>query len=144
VKISWILLALGFAFPMPARPVRGQDNPPQPTAPANPNQSSGKKYSHANDFLLRGTVFTNTAYAFPGVQIRVRRAGEKKFRWETYSNSRGEFAIRIPQGSDYELNVHSKGFVDQNRTINAKAGNLEEGITFQMQPVQSKQTGGKT
>jgi hypothetical protein len=28
----------------------------------------------------------------------LRRAGEKKFRWEAWSNHRGEFGIRVPAG----------------------------------------------
>src|SRR6266481_7812934 len=92
-----------------------QDPVPQ-TAPASQPQSStsanssGRKYSHANDFLIRGTVFTDKALAFPDVQLRIRRAGEKKFRWESYTNSRGEFAVRVPQGSNYEMVIHAKGF----------------------------------
>ena len=46
-----------------------------------PSKPARKKYSHANDFLIRGTVFTDKALSFPGVQLRIRRAGEKKFRW---------------------------------------------------------------
>lgn len=104
----------------------------QPDA-AQAASSGSKKKSHAQDFLIKGTVFTDKALAFPGVQLRIRRAGEKKFRWETYSNSRGEFAVRVPQGSDYELVVHTKGFADQTRTIDAKSGDYQDGIAFRMQ-----------
>src|ERR1700756_1724058 len=90
----------------------------QETAPASPPQSSSsssskdknQKYSHANDFLIRGTVFAEKALAFPDVQLRIRRSGEKKFRWEGRTNSRGEFAIRVPQGIQYDMVVHAKGF----------------------------------
>jgi hypothetical protein len=110
-----------------------------PTAPASPppaasSSKPGKtKYSHANDFLIRGTVFTDKALSFPGVELRVRRAGEKKFRWESHTNSRGEFAVRVPQGSDYELVVRAKGFAEQTRAIDAKTGGNEESIVFRMQ-----------
>src|SRR6266705_1861939 len=67
----------------------GQAQEPAPPASAGtpqfpavtPNKPSKKKYSHVNDFLIRGTVFTDKALSFPGVQLRIRRAGEKKFRW---------------------------------------------------------------
>jgi hypothetical protein len=101
-------------------------------APASPKGQP--KHSHAYDFLIRGTVFSENALAFPGVQLRVRRAGEKKFHWETYSNSRGEFAIRVPQGTEYELVVHSKGFRDQTRAIDARAGDLQDDVVFRMEP----------
>ena len=100
--------------------------------------SSSRKKSHAQDFLIKGTVFTDKALAFPGVQLRIRRTAEKKFRWQTYSNSRGEFAARVPQGSEYELVAHAKGFMDQTRTIDAKNGDYQDGIAFRMQP-----SGGK-
>jgi len=98
--------------------------------------SSGKQtYSHANDFLIRGTVFTDKALSFSGVQLRIRRAGEKKFRWEDRTNSRGEFAIRVPQGTQYEMVVRAKGFVDQIRTIDARNGSGENNVVFRMEPV---------
>jgi Carboxypeptidase regulatory-like domain len=111
-----------------------------PQAPAvTPSKPAKKKYSHANDFLIRGTVFTDKALSFPGVQLRIRRAGEKKFRWESYTNSRGEFAVRVPQGSDYEMVVRVKGFADQTRTIDTETGENEESTVFRMQPT----AGGK-
>ena len=94
-----------------------------------------QKYSHANDFLLRGTVFTDRALSFPGVQLRIRRSGEKKFRWQDQTNSRGEFAIRVPQGIQYEMVVHANGFADQTRTIDARTGSGENNLVFRMEPV---------
>jgi subtilase family serine protease len=84
--------------------------------------------------LIRGTVFNEKALSFAGVQLRVRRASEKKFRWESYTNSRGEFAIRVPQGSDYEMVVRVKGFAEQTRTIDAKSGDYEGNVVFRMVP----------
>ena len=125
---------------------QAQEPAPPPPDPASTSHSPAvstskpgkKKYSHANDFLIRGTVFTDKALSFPGVQLRIRRAGEKKFRWERYTNSRGEFAVRVPQGSDYEMVVHARGFAEQKRVIDAKTGGNEQNIVFRMQP-----TGGK-
>lgn len=105
---------------------------PEP-APATPPKAQPKKYSHANDFLIRGTVFTEKALAFPGVELRIRRLGDKKAHWDTYTNSRGEFAVRVPKGSDYELVVHAKGFTDQKRAIDAKNGMNEESLVFRME-----------
>jgi len=111
--------------------------PPSSASSQNSQSSSSnkrKKYSHANDFLIRGTVFQPNALAFPAVQLRVRRATEKKFRWETYTNSRGEFAVRVPQGLQYELLVHVKGFADQTRTVDATSGISENGVVFRLEP----------
>jgi hypothetical protein len=104
---------------------------PQSSSSANRGK---QKYSHANDFLIRGTVFTDKALAFPGVQLRIRRAGEKKFRWQDSTNSRGEFAIRVPPGTQYEMVVHVKSFADQTRSIDARTGSGENNVVFRMEP----------
>src|SRR5215475_8700310 len=103
---------------------------PGPPAPTTGTKESGskagtpnkKKYSHANDFLIHGTVFNEKALSFPGVELRFRAAGKKKYQWDTHTNSRGEFAVRVPQGSNYEILVRVKGFADQTRTVDAKSG----------------------
>jgi len=118
-------------------PVPPPPPPPPQSAPSTSSSSSSakhKKYSHADDFLILGTVFTDKGYAFPGIEIRVRRASEKKFRWDTYTNSRGEFAVRVPQGTDYEMLVHAKGFADQTRALDAKSGVSEARMVFRMEP----------
>ena len=127
----------------------GQAQEPSPPPPssastsqapaATPGKPVKKKYSHASDYVIRGTVFTDKALSFQGVQLRIRKAGEKKFRWESYTNSRGEFAVRVPQGSDYEMVVRAKGFIEQTRTIEAKTGGNEQSMVFRMQPT----AGGK-
>ena len=114
----------------PPPPPPEQSNSP---APSSSSAKSNKKYSHANDFLIIGTVFTDKGYAFSGVELRVRRSTEKKFRWDSYTNSRGEFAIRVPQGTDYEMIVHAKGFADQTRSLDAKNGLNETRIVFRME-----------
>jgi hypothetical protein len=136
-------------IPLTAPSVRAQEPAPSCTPPAPPSLqqppaenpgtpgSSSSKHSrttHANDFLIIGTVFTDRALAFPGVRLRVRRSTEKKFRWETYTNSRGEFAIRVPQGAEYEMVVFAKGFIDQGKTISANSGISENNVVFKMQP----------
>lgn len=137
--ISLAICSVRAQEPAPPAPPAPPPNQQQPPATENPGTaaSSSSKHSHsthANDFLIIGTVFTDKALAFPGVRLRVRRATEKKFRWETYTNSRGEFAIRVPQGADYEVVVLAKGFVDQNKTISAKSGISENNVVFSMQP----------
>jgi hypothetical protein len=126
------------AAPPPPPPPANQ----QPTeAPGAASSSSNKhaRNSHADDFLIIGTVFTDKAFAFPNVRLRVRRTAEKKFRWETYTNSRGEFAIRVPQGAEYEMVLIAKGYLDQSKEISAKSGISEDNVVFQMQPA----AGGK-
>lgn len=133
-RVSVLLLV--FAAPLAAK----QEAPPADPASATQNSSSKekpskKKYSHADDFLIRGTVFNEKAFSFPGVEVRFRREGQKKYKWETYTNSRGEFAQRVPQGTKYEILVHMKGFMDQGRTIDAQGGGNEEDVVFRMEPI---------
>ena len=110
-------------------------------SPSSSSSSSSSKRgkTHANDFLVIGTVFTDKAYALPGAKLRVRRSGEKKFRWDTYTNSRGEFAFRVPQGGEYEIVIIAKGFADQNEAVSAKSGISEDTVVYRMQPA----SGGK-
>ena len=110
---------------------------PQTTPSAESSSSKKpkkKRYSHANDFLIMGTVFDPKGYAFPGVRLKIRRNAEKKFRWRDYTNSRGEFAIRVPQGSEYEMVVHAKRFADQTRHLDAKSGVNEARLVFRLEP----------
>jgi Carboxypeptidase regulatory-like domain len=136
MRLGWVLtlwaapLLLPIGFQAPAQ----QADPVSQAQSSSSAKSGNQKYSHANDFLIRGTVFTDKALSFPGVQLRIRRAGEKKFRWEDSTNSRGEFAIRVPQGTQYEMVVHAKGFAEQARTIDARNGSGENNIVFRMEP----------
>ena len=131
MRVRWVV-ALWAALLIPFGAWQAQNQlQPQSSSSA----GTGKqKYSHANDFLIRGTVFNQKALAFPDVQLRIRRTGEKKFRWEDRTNSRGEFAIRVPQGTQYEMVVHFKGFGDQTRTIDARNGSGENNVVFRMEP----------
>lgn len=135
VRCVVALWAAALLVPLAASRVPDQESAPPSQPQSSSSASSGKqKYSHANDFLIRGTVFTDKALAFPRVQLHIRRAGEKKFRWEDSTNSRGEFAIRVPQGAQYEMVVHAKGFADQTRTIDARTGSGENNVVFRMEP----------
>ena len=114
----------------PAPPAPQAPPASQPPAPEKPQK---QRYSHANDFLIIGTVFDPKGYAFPGVELRVRRRNEKKYRWASYTNSRGEFAVRVPQGADYEVVIRAKGFADQTRALDAKTGVSEARIVFHVE-----------
>lgn len=140
LQIACFGVRVGAQEPAPASaPPPPVTQPAPPATPSSESSSTKHSHSHANDFLIIGTVFTDKALAFPGVRLRVRRSTERKFRWETYTNSRGEFAIRVPQGTEYEMVVIAKGFTDQSKTVSAKSGISEDNAVFQMQPA----TGGK-
>jgi hypothetical protein len=119
--------------------IAGQDAATSAATPRAPSESSsaGKsKHHRADDLVIRGTVFNERGLAMQRVKLRIRRSDQKKARWETYTNSRGEFAVRVPKGPDYEIAAESKGFAKQSQAIN---GQSEENVVLHMQPV----SGGK-
>ena len=62
-----------------------------------PSTSKAKPYA-----LIYGTVYGSNDRAVYGVRVKIRRANEKRARWELYSDHRGEFAQRVPAGAaDY-------------------------------------------
>src|SRR5262245_24962619 len=63
------------------------------------NKSQPKEKPYA---LIFGTVYGPDDRALYGVKIKIRRADEKKAKWELYSDHHGEFAQRVPAGeADY-------------------------------------------
>ena len=54
--------------------------------------------------LIFGTLWGPGERPVYGVRMKLRRAGERKFRWEAISDHRGEFAFRVPAiKADYIL-----------------------------------------
>jgi hypothetical protein len=54
--------------------------------------------------LIFGTVWGPNDHPLFGVRVKIRREGEKKVRWELYSDHHGEFAQRVPAGKqDYVI-----------------------------------------
>jgi len=125
-----------------------QAPPPQanPTAPPSSNpqaQADAKKGKAIPSFLIIGTVFDEHALSFPGVQVRIRRAGEKKYKWETQTDSRGEFAVRVPPGHDYEVSVHIKKYRDQTKNVDSKV-DVQQRLSIRLEPVTPPKTGAKS
>ena len=138
-KLHFVCTGLLLLSPAVTPQARQETAPASCSAPAQDSASTSgkpgqKQYSHADDFLIRGTVFNEKALSFPGVELRFRKEGQEKYKWQTSTNSRGEFAVRVPQGSSYEILAHVKGFADQTRTIEARGGGNEETVVFRMQP----------
>jgi hypothetical protein len=131
--------------------------PPSPT-PSTPSSSSvpGNQTSSSSSsssskkgkdkpvpsFLILGTIFNEKALSFPGVQVRIRQAGEKKYHWETYTNFRGEFAVRVPPGYEYEVITHVKNYQDQSRNVDSKV-DVQQRLSIQLEPLGQPKTGAK-
>jgi hypothetical protein len=102
--------------------------------PATTAGSQKRKNSHSDDFVIFANVFTSQGFALPGARMRVRRANEKKFRWEAFSDRRGEMAVRVKQGAEYELEIEARRFKPERRTVDARQGNRVD-LTFQLEPL---------
>jgi hypothetical protein len=60
--------------------------------------------------LLFGTLYGPDDRPAYGVKIKIRRADQKKAKWELVSNHQGEFAQRVPAGkADYIVTADVKG-----------------------------------
>jgi Carboxypeptidase regulatory-like domain len=125
--------------------------PPAAPAPASPggtsatntgSSSSRTKNRLIPSYLILGTVFNENALSFPGVQVRIRRSGEKKFLVDTYTNSRGEFAARVPPGYEYEVLVRAKNCEDRTETVDSTV-DVQQRLSIKMQPKGQPKTGGK-
>src|SRR5947207_13461229 len=73
-------------------------------APGRASDKAEKPYA-----LLFGTVFDANAHAVYGAHIKIRRADQKKPKWELFSDHSGEFAQRVPAGTaDYVITAERK------------------------------------
>jgi hypothetical protein len=79
------------------------------SAPLSPLPQSSSNNTSRDYALIFGTVWGPDSHPVAGVPIRIRRASEKKFRWELVSNRMGEFAQRVPVGTqDYVIQADIK------------------------------------
>jgi len=138
--LSRFTLAILFSYPvLLAAQAPPAANPPEQSAESSSKQKPSEKPGrHGDDFLVRGTVFTPYGFAFSGAEVRIRRTADKKFQWRDYTNSRGEFAIRVKMGSDYEVVASAKGFQDQSFPVDAKTGERFKDLIFRMQRQEGK------
>lgn len=79
------------------------------SAPLQPLPQSNSKNAGKDYALIFGTVWGPDSRPIAGVPVKIRRASEKKFRWELVSNHSGEFAQRVPVGTqDYVVEADIK------------------------------------
>jgi hypothetical protein len=136
----WIMVVAAVVI-SPALAARaGQDQTTSQGSPSSgPASSSSSKSKHppTQDLLIRGTVFNEHALSLEGATLRLHRAGEKKSHWRTVSNFRGEFAIRVPHGAEYEVVAEHKGYEPQTLQVGEK--DADRNVVFHMVPL----SGGK-
>ena len=88
--------------------------------------------------LIAGTVWGPDDRPIYGVTVRIRRAKDKKPKWEVYSDHHGEFAQRVPPGeSDYILSVDQKKL----KTADGKSLHLAQEVTVHIYGEEREDTG---
>lgn len=77
--------------------------------------------------LIFGTVYGPDNFPAANVLIKIRRADQKRPKWELVSDRRGEFAQRFPAGAaDYIITTHvDKKYGIENKEVNVHIDNDE-------------------
>lgn len=105
-SLSSLSVLLVFVFVSPCLPVI------VPTISASTSQKLKPTDHYA---LIFGTVWGPDDHPVYGVTVKIRRARDKKPKWELTSDHVGEFAQRVPAGkSDYEVWADLKGIKAKN------------------------------
>lgn len=79
------------------------------TASASSARFDSRSHLHDPYALLFGTLFGPDDRPVYGAKITIRRADQKKPKWEVFSNHEGEFAQRVPAGkADYIITADVK------------------------------------
>ncbi len=101
---SWVLACCTsalFSLPVSA-------GTPDPAARAQSSTSS-QQAARKDYALIYGTVWGPGDHPVAGVPISIRRASDKKAKWQQVSDRSGEFAQRVPVGSqDYIVQADIK------------------------------------
>jgi hypothetical protein len=91
-----------------------------------------------NYAVIAGTVWGPNDHPVYGVPVKIRRAKDKKPKWEVYSDHMGEFAQRVPTGdSDYILTADLKGF----KTTDGRPLRLVKAVTVHIYNDEREDTG---
>lgn len=88
--------------------------------------------------LIVGTVWGPDDRPVYGVHVKIRRAKDKKPKWEMYSDHNGEFAQRVPPGeSDYIITADLKHF----KPTDGKPVHLVQDVTVHIYNDERQDTG---
>jgi hypothetical protein len=97
------------------------------------SKPKGKPYA-----LIAGTVWGPDDHPVYGITVKIRRAKDKKPKWEVYSDHLGEFAQRVPVGeADYILTADLKGV----KTADGKPIRLVKEVTVHIYHDEREDTG---
>jgi hypothetical protein len=93
----------------------------------------GKPYA-----LIAGTVWGPDDHPVYGIPVKIRRAKDKKPKWEVVSDHMGEFAQRVPAGdADYILSADLKNV----KTADGQPVRLVQEVTVHIYNDEREDTG---
>jgi hypothetical protein len=102
-------------------------------APKSKDKDKDKPYA-----LIIGTVWGPDDHPVYGVKVKLRRAKDKKAKWQMYSDHMGEFAQRVPAGEcDYILSADLKGV----KSVDGKPVHLLKEVTIHIFNDEREDTG---
>jgi hypothetical protein len=88
--------------------------------------------------LIAGTVWGPDDRPVYGVTVKIRRAKDKKPKWQVYSDHHGEFAQRVPPGeAEYILSAEVKNL----KTADGKPLRLQQEVTVHVFGEERQDTG---
>jgi hypothetical protein len=94
------------AFALLLLSISGYGTVPVSASAAPPQSAAQAKKDYA---LIYGTVWGPDERRVAGIPLKIRRASDKKAKWELISDSSGEFAQRVPVGTqDYVIQADVK------------------------------------
>lgn len=94
--------------------------------------AAAKKKQPEPHALLLGTTFTAEGLSLAGIPVAITRKGDKKPKWRTTSDARGEFAVRLPAGhAVYEVATESKEHENQTQEVEVQ-GEESVSIVFRL------------
>jgi hypothetical protein len=102
--------------------------------PAKTREKSAEIYA-----VISGTVFRDTGAALPGAEVTLAPSDDtalkgKAKKSNAVSDSRGEFAFRVPAGqAGYTLTVRAKGYQEQQKPV-ATTGQDRLDVFFRLDP----------
>ena len=96
--------------------------------------------------VIAGTAFRPPGFALPGAKVKIApgsatAGGVKLKAIEAITDSRGEFAVRVPVvPMTWTINVQGSGYVAQSRTVSVE-GEQRFDLSFQLEPAPEKPKG---
>lgn len=98
-------------------------------------KDKNKKKEREPQALVAGTIFRNTGHALRGAEVSVVYSESgRKGAWKGLSDSRGEFAVRIPAGAaSYTVSIKAEGFRTQQKSVTVSADERID-LSFLMEP----------